>query len=121
MAVKRRKQKLTALTNTDNNFSFAYTEVSENQTKTSKKEIQCEICGASSCGYHYGAFTCEACKLFFVRTTSSKKKLSLNKCTTKNCVITQATRSKCQDCRYRKCVVIGKININLRNLKFFRL
>lgn len=29
------------------------------------KVIDCYVCGQKSSGFHYGAFTCEACKLFF--------------------------------------------------------
>lgn len=29
------------------------------------ENLDCAICGDKSSGYHYGAYTCEACKLFF--------------------------------------------------------
>lgn len=39
-------------------------EFSPKQVKL-KEDIKCEICGDNSSGFHYGAHTCEACKLFF--------------------------------------------------------
>lgn len=35
------------------------------RAKKVKDDVKCEICGDMSSGFHYGAFTCEACKLFF--------------------------------------------------------
>lgn len=31
-----------------------------------KSEFKCQICDSDAFGFHYGAYTCEACKLFFL-------------------------------------------------------
>lgn len=106
---------------------------STNYTTKSKKydEFKCWVCGDTSSGNHYGALTCEACKLFFRRhssalqsnnqsaspssaSTASSSSNSFNQsgstmthCVQRNCPITSQTRSSCPDCRYRKCIAVG--------------
>ena len=105
-----------------------------NQTNYSKykryDEFKCWVCGDQSSGNHYGALTCEACKLFFRRhssaimslnsssnsptstssTASSSSNLAtsnISHCIQRNCQITLQTRSSCPECRYRKCIAVG--------------
>ncbi len=65
---------------------------------------KCEVCFVSASGFHYGAYTCEACKLFFVRTA---KRTRREQCSLKNCQIALETRSDCSDCRFTKCIAVG--------------
>lgn len=85
--------------------------------KRAKYDYRCEVCGDLSSGYHYGAFTCEACKLFFSRTTKNKRKRKFDECLSKNCDISVQTRSDCSECRFKKCLFKG---MSLTKSKFGR-
>ncbi len=69
-----------------------------------ESDKKCEVCHVAASGFHYGAYTCEACKLFFTRTA---KKSRRERCPTRDCPITPTTRSHCSDCRYSKCTAVG--------------
>ena len=67
----------------------------------------CRVCDDTSSGYHFGVFTCEACKGFFRRY--SKKPTLLEPCSTR-CGITKNNRNNCAACRFDKCKTVGKTN-----------
>ncbi|CAF0795306.1 unnamed protein product [Brachionus calyciflorus] len=79
------------------------------KTKIKRKDdkICCNVCGFKSSGFHYGSYTCEACKLFFRRTEKQIRKTGFNECKTKNCQINIETRANCSECRYKKCIAVG--------------
>uniref|UniRef100_A0A1I7T7D3 Nuclear receptor domain-containing protein n=1 Tax=Caenorhabditis tropicalis TaxID=1561998 RepID=A0A1I7T7D3_9PELO len=75
----------------------------------SPKTVQfCVVCGDRSSGHHYGVLTCEGCKAFFRRWRKPDVVHKL-RCINQyqNCPITIITRSKCQFCRYKKCIDQG--------------
>ncbi|CAF0953440.1 unnamed protein product [Brachionus calyciflorus] len=92
----------------------AYTEIIQQETKRGKYSHNCEICGDTCSGFHYGAFTCEACKLFFSRVTRNKRKRKFDECMLKNCVIDIQSRSDCPECRFKKCLNKGMSLANSR-------
>ena len=51
-----------------NNSSVRESSISEPKPKRIVKKIpfKCQICSIDSSGFHYGAYTCQACKLFFM-------------------------------------------------------
>lgn len=76
----------------------------------SEAEKVCLVCGDSSSGRHYGAFTCEGCKGFFRRIVFNNKQndyLCVND--TNDCLISNDNyrRKCCKSCRFRKCLTIG--------------
>ena len=77
--------------------------------KIKKKDdkICCNVCGYKSSGFHYGSYTCEACKLFFRRTEKQIRKTGFNQCKAKNCQINYENRANCSECRYKKCIAVG--------------
>ena len=84
----------------------------EDNYLTDDRERICVVCGTEGkkgIGFHYGATTCEACKLFFRRMNDVRKKNLVNivQCKTKNCKISPNSRS-CAECRYKKCISVGK-------------
>ncbi|XP_070577174.1 uncharacterized protein [Ptychodera flava] len=75
-----------------------------------KPDEPCQVCGDQSSGYHLGAYACEACKKFFIRSTKPDKSGNCVKytCTKdKKCVINKQTRTQCQYCRLQKCSSVG--------------
>lgn len=65
----------------------------------------CSVCGDHSTGRHYGANTCEGCKLFFKRTI--KKRLYYSCRLAGCCPVSKRYRNSCQYCRMRKCLAVG--------------
>ncbi|CAF3418742.1 unnamed protein product [Rotaria socialis] len=66
----------------------------------------CQVCGENASGWHCGSITCEACKKFFLRSVNGEY-LKYKCIRDKKCIITRATRTQCQCCRYSKCIAIG--------------
>uniref|UniRef100_A0A1I8ENU4 Nuclear receptor domain-containing protein n=1 Tax=Wuchereria bancrofti TaxID=6293 RepID=A0A1I8ENU4_WUCBA len=67
----------------------------------------CAVCNDRAVCQHYGARTCEGCKGFFKRTVQKKAQYV---CTgNKNCTIDKRFRSRCQYCRFQKCIAVGMV------------
>jgi hypothetical protein len=77
--------------------------------------LKCVVCGDVSSGFHYGAYTCEACKLFFIR--AEKNNREFNKCPNGNCSVNIDKRKSCAACRYKMCIASG---MDLNKSKFGR-
>lgn len=77
----------------------------------------CSVCGDHSTGRHYGANTCEGCKLFFKR--SIKKRLYYTCRVAGCCPISKRYRNSCQYCRMRKCLSVGMKREGKQNFHFF--
>ena len=69
------------------------------------QEELCLVCGDRASGYHYNALACEGCKGFFRRSIT--KSASYTCRYGSNCEIDMYMRRKCQDCRLKKCYVVG--------------
>ncbi|XP_024874537.1 nuclear receptor subfamily 2 group C member 2-like [Temnothorax curvispinosus] len=65
----------------------------------------CAVCENKANGRHYGAITCEGCRLFFMR--SMRKQLGYQCRGSKNCKITKHRINHCQYCRLQKCLAKG--------------
>ncbi len=71
------------------------------------QEEFCLVCGDRASGYHYNALACEGCKGFF-RRSITKNASYTNTCKYGgNCEIDMYMRRKCQECRFRKCLIVG--------------
>ena len=67
----------------------------------------CVVCGACASGRHFGAYTCESCKLFFLRLTQGKNARPLKCGNDERCNLESRLRSVCRLCRYKKCIESG--------------
>ncbi|CAL2052247.1 unnamed protein product [Caenorhabditis brenneri] len=67
----------------------------------------CKVCEKPGHGIHYGVWTCESCKSFFVR--SSRKGTETLVCNSgSDCVLSgKESRKICGYCRFQKCVKLG--------------
>ncbi|CAF0915113.1 unnamed protein product [Rotaria sp. Silwood1] len=71
-----------------------------------RSPLICRICGDVARGMNFDVMTCMACKAFFRR--NALQPLGTSQCTRKsNCEITVKTRTKCPDCRLKKCFQSG--------------
>ena len=69
---------------------------------------ECVVCHGSASGKHFGAYTCESCKLFFLRILKMRNGGRPLVCGNSNkCQVTVNTRSMCRACRFRKCCDAG--------------
>ncbi|CAP25424.2 Protein CBG04783 [Caenorhabditis briggsae] len=80
--------------------------VSYKNNSQSKPESTCSICGRPAICRNYGAFSCNACKMFFKRTTENNYKYHCDNFG--NC--RDDLILKCRFCRFQKCVEVGMIN-----------
>ncbi|CAG2164741.1 unnamed protein product [Oppiella nova] len=65
----------------------------------------CEICSDKGIGRHFGAITCESCKIFFKR--NANKDQVVNCISDGKCQINPFTRKLCTKCRLHKCFNMG--------------
>ncbi|XP_022665578.1 ecdysone receptor-like [Varroa jacobsoni] len=78
---------------------------SSNTINPRQQQELCLVCGDRASGYHYNALTCEGCKGFFRRSIT---KNAVYQCKYGNrCDIDMYMRRKCQECRLKKCLVVG--------------
>jgi hypothetical protein len=98
------------------------------------KRFQCQVCKAPSSGIHFGAITCEGCKVckrnklnvflfsiyllngllhkknskgFFRRSIKERAPERYRCMENGNCQINAATRNMCRFCRFQLCVKAG--------------
>ncbi|CAP24852.1 Protein CBR-NHR-2 [Caenorhabditis briggsae] len=86
------------------------------------KRESCQICGDSASGYHYGVLSCEGCKGFFRRSVHRKSTYVCQKgaaCSfsLENCTINRGIRTRCQACRYARCLAVGMNKESVRITK----
>ncbi|CAG2171573.1 unnamed protein product, partial [Oppiella nova] len=73
----------------------------------------CEICSDKGIGRHFGAITCESCKIFFRRNALKDQVMD---CTSDGkCKINPFTRKLCTKCRLNKCFAVGMRKELIRN------
>uniref|UniRef100_A0A8R1ID34 Nuclear receptor domain-containing protein n=2 Tax=Caenorhabditis japonica TaxID=281687 RepID=A0A8R1ID34_CAEJA len=86
-----------------------------------QKEL-CVVCGDTATGHHYGVLSCEGCKGFFRRTVHRHLKYTCHKgeaCTFsyENCATNKSSRTRCQACRFQRCLEMGMNTANVRVTK----
>ncbi|XP_061218201.1 nuclear receptor subfamily 1 group D member 1 [Neopsephotus bourkii] len=75
-------------------------------TKLNGMVLLCKVCGDVASGFHYGVHACEGCKGFFRR--SIQQNIQYKKCLkNENCSIIRINRNRCQQCRFKKCLLVG--------------
>lgn len=75
-------------------------------TKLNGLVLPCKVCGDVASGFHYGVHACEGCKGFFRR--SIQQNIQYKKCLLNdNCPIMRISRNRCQQCRFKKCLMVG--------------
>uniref|UniRef100_A0A3B3ZJR7 Uncharacterized protein n=1 Tax=Periophthalmus magnuspinnatus TaxID=409849 RepID=A0A3B3ZJR7_9GOBI len=75
-------------------------------TKLNGLVLPCKVCGDVASGFHYGVHACEGCKGFFRR--SIQQNIQYKKCLLNdNCPIMRISRNRCQQCRFKKCLLVG--------------
>ncbi|TRY99019.1 hypothetical protein DNTS_024569 [Danionella cerebrum] len=75
-------------------------------TKINGLVLLCKVCGDVASGFHYGVHACEGCKGFFRR--SIQQNIQYKKCLkNESCPIMRINRNRCQQCRFKKCLLVG--------------
>ncbi|XP_051527891.1 nuclear receptor subfamily 1 group D member 2-like isoform X1 [Myxocyprinus asiaticus] len=75
-------------------------------TKINGLVLLCKVCGDMASGFHYGVHACEGCKGFFRR--SIQQNIQYKKCLkNESCPIMRINRNRCQQCRFKKCLLVG--------------
>ncbi|KAF1751635.1 hypothetical protein GCK72_018189 [Caenorhabditis remanei] len=81
-----------------------YKELPQNQTPS-----KCRVCGNPAIGYHYGAPSCNGCKIFFRRVIVTGRKIVCPK--DNNCFygieVLDMSKRICRACRLKKCLEVG--------------
>ena len=67
---------------------------------TLKQLVPCAVCGMSSSGRHYGAFSCEGCRNFFKRSLVGHQYYSCRHAA-------DTVSSNCKQCRFTACLRAG--------------
>uniref|UniRef100_A0A0N4ZF83 Nuclear receptor domain-containing protein n=1 Tax=Parastrongyloides trichosuri TaxID=131310 RepID=A0A0N4ZF83_PARTI len=75
----------------------------------------CRVCGDKASGFHYGVISCEGCKGFFRRSVQTNGNYQCHK---KNeCSVNRTTRTRCQACRFNRCLSAGMLRETVRGEK----
>nr|XP_004561071.2 nuclear receptor subfamily 1 group D member 2 isoform X2 [Maylandia zebra] len=75
--------------------------------------LLCKVCGDVASGFHYGVHACEGCKGFFRR--SIQQNIQYKKCLkNESCPIMRINRNRCQQCRFKKCLLVGMSRDSVR-------
>ena len=67
---------------------------------------QCRVCEEPAAGFHFGAFTCDACMSFFGRTCNNQSVIQECK-NNYRCTVDKKNRTACKACRLKKCLMVG--------------
>ncbi|XP_056276604.1 LOW QUALITY PROTEIN: nuclear receptor subfamily 1 group D member 2b [Pseudoliparis swirei] len=82
-------------------------------TKINGLVLLCKVCGDVASGFHYGVHACEGCKGFFRR--SIQQNIQYKKCLkNESCPIMRINRNRCQQCRFKKCMMVGMSRDSVR-------
>ncbi|KAK5609692.1 Nuclear receptor subfamily 1 group D member 2 [Crenichthys baileyi] len=82
-------------------------------TKINGLVLLCKVCGDVASGFHYGVHACEGCKGFFRR--SIQQNIQYKKCLkNESCPIMRVNRNRCQQCRFKKCLMVGMSRDSVR-------
>ncbi|CAL8297336.1 unnamed protein product [Lota lota] len=82
-------------------------------TKLNGLVLLCKVCGDVASGFHYGVHACEGCKGFFRR--SIQQNILYKKCLKNDgCPIMRINRNRCQQCRFKKCLMVGMSRDSVR-------
>ena len=97
------------------------------KTEDLYRKLPCLVCGASASGIHFGAVTCEACKVrhinessminnhefvmkkkgFFRRSIKENAPERYRCAENNNCQILATSKITCRACRFAKCIQAG--------------
>ena len=97
------------------------------KTEDLYKKLPCLVCGAAASGIHFGAVTCEACKVrhidessminnhefvmkkkgFFRRSIKENAPERYRCAENNNCQILATSKITCRACRFAKCIQAG--------------
>lgn len=80
--------------------------VNDDEDDDVKKKV-CLVCGDQAKRNYFGKRICDSCKTFWVGKTRQPEKIG--KCINGqlDCIINVSTRSKCNKCRYDRCMSLG--------------
>jgi nuclear factor 4 len=79
--------------------------VSNGRISKKKGALECDVCGDTALGKHYGVYACNGCKGFFRRSVWNDKQY---KCRfDSQCLIAKEQRNACRACRLRRCLTVG--------------
>ncbi|XP_036826641.1 nuclear receptor subfamily 1 group D member 2 isoform X2 [Oncorhynchus mykiss] len=86
-------------------------------TKINGLVLLCKVCGDIASGFHYGVHACEGCKGFFRRSIQQniQQNIQYKKCLkNESCAIMRINRNRCQQCRFKKCLLVGMSKDSVR-------